>query len=216
MDRHHRSTSHQKLHANVPLPPALCLLCNKPNTSGSPHTQKIPLYSITTKHIRVPPHLKGFTLLLFNNLYAFSKTLSSSLHQTKDIQKPPRQKASFYSATNQTPLKTPTRKVTVVIVHRKAIDWGRSAMGRYHPAGMALSSEVAILLWPGGSIEHWPRGTTVSEVVRVKVSAVVWCALRGGRGKVGCVCTVSEVIIGKVSAIVWCALRGGRGKVACV
>mmetsp|Transcript_543 Transcript_543/g.1367 ORF Transcript_543/g.1367 Transcript_543/m.1367 type:complete len:340 (-) Transcript_543:774-1793(-) len=51
---------------------------------------------------------------------------------------------------------------------RKAIDWGRSAMGRYHPSGMTPSNEVAILIWPGGSIEHWPRGTTVGEVVRLK------------------------------------------------
>lgn len=51
---------------------------------------------------------------------------------------------------------------------RKAIDWGRSAMGRYHPAGKAPSSEVAVLIWPGGSIEHWPRGTTVSQIVRMK------------------------------------------------
>lgn len=44
-------------------------------------------------------------------------------------------------------------------------------MGRYHPAGMEQSSEVAVLVWPGG-IEHWPSGTTVSEIVRMKVSWV--------------------------------------------
>mmetsp|Transcript_2426 Transcript_2426/g.6180 ORF Transcript_2426/g.6180 Transcript_2426/m.6180 type:complete len:1385 (-) Transcript_2426:794-4948(-) len=51
---------------------------------------------------------------------------------------------------------------------RTMIEWGRAAMGRYHPGGCEPGDEVSVLIWPGGSIEHWPRGTRVSEVVRAK------------------------------------------------
>lgn len=35
--------------------------------------------------------------------------------------------------------------------------------------GAEPGDEVSVLIWPGGTIEHWPRGTTVAQVVRAKV-----------------------------------------------
>lgn len=53
---------------------------------------------------------------------------------------------------------------------RTMIEWGRAAMGRYHQGGAEPGDEVSVLVWPGGTIEHWPRGTTVAQLVRAKVS----------------------------------------------
>lgn len=56
---------------------------------------------------------------------------------------------------------------------RTMIEWGRAAMGKYHPAGCEPADEVSVLIWPGGAIEHWPRGTTVGKVAAAKVGLLI-------------------------------------------
>ncbi|GFH21567.1 uncharacterized protein HaLaN_18900, partial [Haematococcus lacustris] len=48
------------------------------------------------------------------------------------------------------------------------IEWGRDAMGKYDARGSEPGDEVSVLIWPGGHIEHWPRGTLAAEVVNAK------------------------------------------------
>lgn len=45
---------------------------------------------------------------------------------------------------------------------RSMIEWGREAIGKY---ASVQSDEVSVLIWPGGRIEHFPRGTTAGEII---------------------------------------------------
>ncbi|GIL60849.1 hypothetical protein Vafri_15365 [Volvox africanus] len=50
---------------------------------------------------------------------------------------------------------------------RSMIAWGEGAIGKYAAADYQ-SDEVSVLIWPGGRIEHFARGTTAGNIVAEK------------------------------------------------
>ncbi|GLC43641.1 hypothetical protein PLESTM_001498700 [Pleodorina starrii] len=50
---------------------------------------------------------------------------------------------------------------------RSMIAWGDGAIGKYAAADYQ-SDEVSVLIWPGGRIEHFVRGTTAGDIVAEK------------------------------------------------
>jgi hypothetical protein len=66
---------------------------------------------------------------------------------------------------------------------RSPVSWCAGALVQ---DGAEPGDEVSVLIWPGGTIEHWPRGTTVAQVVRAKVGASGCVRPSGHRDTAAC------------------------------
>ncbi|MEW5311127.1 MAG: hypothetical protein WDW38_002867 [Sanguina aurantia] len=65
---------------------------------------------------------------------------------------------------------------------RLIIEWGKDMNGRLGASAGALeaeSEEVSVIIWPGGSIQHYPRGTTVYELLQRQGDSANVCTGEG-------------------------------------
>eukprot|EP00879_Flechtneria_rotunda_P005523 GHRR01005816.1.p1 GENE.GHRR01005816.1~~GHRR01005816.1.p1 ORF type:complete len:1309 (+),score=612.22 GHRR01005816.1:725-4651(+) len=62
---------------------------------------------------------------------------------------------------------------------RSIIEWGLEAYGV--SKGQQQSSEVSVVIWPGGQIEEVPRGTTAGEILREKGVFAIMDATDGAK-----------------------------------